>query len=733
MAKFQTNPWDLDHLLAQLDLRKIVLPEFQRSFVWRPIDIDLLITSIVQDYPAGSLLFLRAGAGAGELAYRAVEGVEENGNVTPDYLVLDGQQRLTSLSLALNGRGEHLFFMDLMRVDDGDFDNGIFPLRRDYAKARGLLHAETQWERHTYPISAAMGVGEHEFWFEDYVEFHVGRGASRDESRARARRWQREFVKPLKEYAFPVVELPSDTSLEAVCQIFETLNKTGMKLTVFDLLTAKFWPQGINLREMLITARSEYPLLGGDGFDVDATYLLQAIALLRSGLCKRSDLLELSPDSFDADWARVCRAASQALTVLRSECGVLTNAWLPYAALFPALFAIATKIQELHGPAVGAAWEKVKRWFWCSCFGQRYDGPPNTLNARDVQQLAAWIADEEQVPEAVRDFTLAELGLRRTERQRAALYRAVICLTVVTGARDFHTGHHLTPDVLADPERRIEDHHLFPTGFLKKQTPARAAENSVLNRCLIDNKTNKVISDKPPSQYLKDIRDSLGSDLLEEVLETHLIPTTGPGALENDDLDAFIDAREKLVVKAIAAVTGAPLHALEAAETYLDPSRPFTNELALRRVIRSLHGDVFWYEQHMSRKVLELLVEEIDRETVREIRLLSGPANVQERTKRAFERFRDEMLVDGVDCEWRVMPTSAGKELHVRAIFDDTTTWELPPLNSLLAGTVESIRPSQLGRERFEEAWQREDVTPILEFTPHSAAPRVTPAPAQSA
>src|SRR5438045_3394587 len=111
MSRFQTNPWDLDDLTSMLDRRKLVLPEFQRSFVWRPMDIDLLLTSIVQDFPAGSLLFLRADPNM-EMASRAVEGVNGASQTgVADYLVLDGQQRLTSLSLALNGRGDHLFFM----------------------------------------------------------------------------------------------------------------------------------------------------------------------------------------------------------------------------------------------------------------------------------------------------------------------------------------------------------------------------------------------------------------------------------------------------------------------------------------------------------------------------------------------------------------------------------------------------------------------------------------------
>src|SRR5687768_10557418 len=129
MSSFKTNPWDVDQLLSLMDKGKVVLPEFQRSFVWWPSDIDLLLTSLIQDFPAGSLLFLRADA-TSDLAWRLAEGVEQDGASSPDYLVLDGQQRLTSLSLALNGRGDHLFFMDLILVEQDDVENGIYPLRR---------------------------------------------------------------------------------------------------------------------------------------------------------------------------------------------------------------------------------------------------------------------------------------------------------------------------------------------------------------------------------------------------------------------------------------------------------------------------------------------------------------------------------------------------------------------------------------------------------------------------
>jgi hypothetical protein len=706
LAQFQTNPWKLSDLLARLDGGKIVLPEFQRSFVWKPPDIDLLLTSLVLDYPAGSLLFLRADP-SNPLAWRPVEGVDlSTDGITPEYLVLDGQQRLTSLSVALNGRGEHLFYVDLRLLEDEDLENAIYPLRRSKAEQKGLTTRAGQFEAHTYPLTAAMGVGEHKYWFEDYVDFHVSRGADRDDFRQRTRQLQERFVDVLRDYRFPVVELPPDTSLEAVCQIFETLNKTGVRLTVFDLLTARFWPLGLDLRQMFEDAIGEHPLIGPDEFDVEPTFLLQAVSLVRSGLCKRGDLLVLQREGFEEDWERVCAAASSSLAMLRGDCGVLTRNWLPYGALFPALFATATHIHDLSGPEVGAAWDRLRRWFWCSTFGQRYDGPVNTTNAADYRQLVAWLQDDEAIPESISGFRLEDVNLRSTERQRSAVYRGVVCLTIVNGARDFYTGNRLTADFLHDPSRQIEDHHLFPSGFVRNLTPPRRAVNSILNRALIDHTTNRLIRMKAPSDYLEQIAERIGAERLEGILSSHLIPSTGPGALVKDDLDAFLGARERLLQGAIASVTGAFIPEPSAQDAYLDPARPFSNELALRRVLRSLHGNVLWYEQHMTRKSLELLAEELDKESVRAVALLSGPTHVDDKARRAFERFAEEMSNVGIEAEWRILPADEARGLHARAIFDDTGAWELPPLNLLLMGTVDSIRASEIDRTRFEAGWR---------------------------
>lgn len=122
----------------------------------------------------------------------------------------------------------------------------------------------------------------------------------------------------------------------------------------------------------------------------------------------------------------------------------------------------------------------------------------------------------------------------------------------------------------------------------------------------------------------------------------------------------------------------------------------------------------------MDRKALELLNEDLRPEFVSELRLLSGPANLTAKTKRAFERFSAEFEKHGVVCKWMVLPSQRARELHARVISDDDRVFEVPPLNSVLAGTVDSIRTSEMPMEAFEDAWGGDECVPLGEYEPSS-------------
>jgi hypothetical protein len=112
----------------------------------------------------------------------------------------------------------------------------------------------------------------------------------------------------------------------------------------------------------------------------------------------------------------------------------------------------------------------------------------------------------------------------------------------------------------------------------------------------------------------------------------------------------------------------------------------------------------------LDRKALEILADELSVDQLDELRLLSGPANLSAKTKKAFERFSTELEKRGVVCQWRVLPADEARALHARVISDDHQTFEVPPLNSVLAGTVDSIRASEMPMGTFEDAWVGESL-----------------------
>ena len=132
-----TNPRALKELLAEIHGRSAVLPDFQRDFVWEPSATQELIVSIANNYPAGSILRVRDAQRV--FAVREFEGAPKLNGSQHTFLVLDGQQRLTSLYQAFFGVGEHRYFIDLKKLMAGkDFEEAIFHVRANTKWAKAM-------------------------------------------------------------------------------------------------------------------------------------------------------------------------------------------------------------------------------------------------------------------------------------------------------------------------------------------------------------------------------------------------------------------------------------------------------------------------------------------------------------------------------------------------------------------------------------------------------------------
>ena len=358
------------------------------------------------------------------------------------------------------------------------------------------------------------------------------------------------WIKAISDYEFSVVTLKQETPPDAVCTIFEALNLRGVKLTVFELLTARFWPKKVNLRKLWGKAQKDRPII--KEFAVDPYYLLQIISLAfrDTPSCKRSDVLEMDMGAdFDARWEQAAASFADALQFLKEKCGVKDKKWLPYSTMLIPLAAVLVKNSMTSADAAQKR-EKLARWFWCSVFGQRYESSPNTQAVDDFKALNIWLGESSgTVPASVSKAEFDPGVLREVTRRQSAVYCGVMCLIMSGNAQDFYTDR-MVDEVLksSNSDDKIDDHHIFPDGYLKtieewKKNPS--ARNCVLNRTLITAGTNKQIGKQNPSIYMQAIEDQRSEDELEpesfsRMLDSHFIANIDSWRPTND-FKRFLD------------------------------------------------------------------------------------------------------------------------------------------------------------------------------------------------
>ena len=555
-------------LLIDMRAGRLALPDFQRSFVWDPADTREMLLSIFLRYPTGTLLFLDQAEE--QFRARPFEGLEKLRLPKSPSLVLDGQQRLTALFQALTGTGTSQFFVDLNVVSpaaqkglglDPTALEGAIVYRDGRAKKKSLRPPASTADQATqflFPLSV-LGEDEVDAWIDEIDEFRNPDGDK--EQRKLLQKIARDYLRPVREYHFPSITLPSSTPLDAVCRIFETLNKSGVKLTVFELLTARFWPAGVDLRARWKTAKEQHPIL--DKYDVDAYSLLQAVSLRSTrarvkendppkASAQRSDVLNLTAAEFDAYWDSVAAGAANVLSLLGQECGVLTPKWLPYSMIIVPMAAAWELIDRRKGAAWGAARNKLIRYFWCSVFMRNYDQGGNSQAGRDYLDLESWF-DGKGEPEAVRDFNFADETLDTAKVNLKALFRGFMALTLRNRARDFQKCELIDAEKIAAQE--IDAHHIFPAGYLE-DIGSKADSDLILNRTLIDKVTNQRIGKKAPSVYIAEMDSLLGSEQVVSLLSSHLLPHDSDSALVLDDYAEFLIQRKEILLASMKEVTG---------------------------------------------------------------------------------------------------------------------------------------------------------------------------------
>ncbi len=260
-STFQTNPFDLDKLLEDCHSGVLQLPDFQRSWVWDEERIKSLIASV----PVGALMSLESG-GPVSFKPRPVEGApDEAKHVSPNSLLLDGQQRMTSLyQVTLRGKVvetvtpkkkkvKRWFYIDIVKALDPSVDReeaivGVPEnrlVREDFGRETvlDLSSPEREYAALMFP---------HQIFDWDHCEKTGLMTTGKSESKRMwkfFRSFKHNVLQNFKGYRVPVITLDRSTSKEAVCVVFEKVNTGGKALDAFELVTAMYAAAGHELRK----------------------------------------------------------------------------------------------------------------------------------------------------------------------------------------------------------------------------------------------------------------------------------------------------------------------------------------------------------------------------------------------------------------------------------------------------------------------------------------------------
>lgn len=572
ITSFNPIKTDIEDILSEIDKAKLQLPDFQRSWIWEDARIISLLESVSRGFPIGAILTLKSDGP--RFLCRTFEGVKEK-NDKPDTILLDGQQRLTSLYRSLFSKDpvetrdekkkkiHRYYYADLERIsrqaDKGNFDDCFLSVNEDRKKIgqlRGVLidlsSSDLEWKQAMFPLNITFDMTAYDDWKDGFI-------TTRADGKDLINKARDTVLKNIRRYFIPVIELDANTSNEAVCTIFEKVNTGGVPLTVFELLVATYAGEGFRLlgdwlaqRERMVSSSQQ--LLK----DIERESYLTAV-LVVSQLkadtriaCKRGDLLSMSKDAYLANRESVTTGFIRAAKLLHRE-GIIIPRDIPYPTQLPALAAVYSVLNEQEANLDPLS-TKLARWLWCGIFGEQWASGVDSRTARDVPQILSWIKGGDE-PESIREAFLTEDRLLRLSSRISAAYKGVSSLIYRSGARDFRSGDPITTQMIFD--NNIDIHHIFPRAACDNLGVAKLQRECIVNKTPIDAFTNRSIGGHLPTKYLKNLEENpkhnIPHERLNEILMSHNIDAA---AVRSDNFNEFFNKRKEYFIGLVETLMG---------------------------------------------------------------------------------------------------------------------------------------------------------------------------------
>lgn len=554
MSIYQKIDLQLQKTVSDIKAGVLQLPEFQRKFRWKQAEQTSLLASIQKNYPVGSVLLLEV-APMGDLpfAIRPFSGVAAGSVGRPKYLVLDGQQRLTTCFQALSGVGTKRAVIDLKKLHDAaksghpghavDFEELI-----RFERAPNHLD-QLLMNKNCLPFPFVLNRADLRSNLRVYRDGLLNHPETADLGTFVDNELEM-YLDVFFEYLFPAVVLPSTLALEAIANVFTKINTTGLKLSAFDLCVAALFPKNIALRTMWeIAIESEQINRFGD----DGTEVLQSIALTNNVNSRKATLFSVLKDHhINENWDHTI-SAYKAVSESMELVGVSGSKTLPYSGALPVLIAATRKVPVGNQPPDKVVRQnRIAKYIVHTAFSLRYTEGLDSKREEDYPELCDYFQTG-KTPSFMSSAVPWDIEtITRLGRSGA---RSTAISVLLNRQRPFDLiNHDQQVGINRSDCLPAEVHHIFPKAYLSS-IEREADADRAMNFTLLTRESNNFISDRKPSEYVNDVLQRIihenglepeaARHRILEILRSHFVDEAGLNALLADDYDAFLNARSE--------------------------------------------------------------------------------------------------------------------------------------------------------------------------------------------
>lgn len=549
MSETPSSTEALLDIIKGIKSKSIMLPEFQRDFRWELEQTYDLFDSLIKGIFVGTIIY---GKPSFEITLREIdtrprkgkgsnaplktinltqEEINQRGQTQNLRIVLDGQQRLTSIYRAITGIDNVYLHLSSTLVDDqANLKLSLEEMLEGIAGEESSKHISIKLsDAYRKEIENLEDEDLKEIFSETtyYKKFLVNES---DDTRKLAERIYRrginlllDLYKQQKMMAYYLL----DMSLDKFCIFFERSNSRGIQLNFTDILAAKLY-QGFNLRKKIEDFESD----NKKKIKLNREIVVRAIATMSSlkKIDKSTILKELSATHFVQYWDEACKLYAEALDYLINQHYIISQNWMPSENMLIPLMMFRREIKGFD--QMNEAQRKfIEFWYWASIFSNRYSGASNEVILLD-RQILVQVARGEKVRgrgffNKMRSLIQEPDDLFSYTKKTSTIYKGVLNLLnyYADGLMDWNNKQKI--GVSMD----IEDHHIYPRAYIygaprlddMEQPEAEQLVDCVVNKTLMPKLTNITVGKRAPKDYLHDLLNK--NPHLEECISSHLLPT----------------------------------------------------------------------------------------------------------------------------------------------------------------------------------------------------------------